>query len=212
MKRPTVLLADDHRMLLDAFTKILEPEFEVVGAVENGRDLLDAAVELKPDVIVLDISMPLLNGLGACERLRKTVPGTKLIFLTVNEDPDIVSEAFRLGASGYLLKNSAASELIEAIHQVLLQRSYLTPLVTRSMVDTLLKGSAERPDRAILTARQKEVVQLIAEGYSMKEAARLLHISPRTIAFHKYRVMESQHLKSHAELIQFAIRKGIVST
>lgn len=212
MRRSTVLLADDHRMLLDAFTKVLEPEFEIIGTVEDGRQLLDVAAKLKPDVIVLDISMPLLNGLAACERLRKSVPGTKLIFLTVNEDPEIVAEAFRLGANGYLLKTSAASELVEAIRQALLGRTYVTPLVTRSMVDTLMKGPAEKTNRAKLTPRQKEVVQLIAEGYSMKEVARMLDISPRTVAFHKYRVMEDQHLEKHADLIRFAIKKGIVST
>ena len=212
MRRSTVLLADDHRMLLDAFTKVLEPEFEIIGTVEDGRELLDVAAELKPDVIVLDIFMPLLNGLAACERLRKSVPGTKLIFLTVNEDPEIVAEAFRLGANGYLLKTSAASELVEAIRQALLGRTYVTPLVTRSMVDTLMKGPAEKTNRAKLTPRQKEVVQLIAEGYSMKEVARMLDISPRTVAFHKYRVMEDQHLKKHVDLIRFAIKEGIVST
>lgn len=199
-------------MLLDAFTSILEPEFEIVGAVQNGRELLDAAVELKPDVIILDIAMPLLNGLAACEQLRTRVPGSKLIFLTVNEDPDIVSEAFRLGAKGYLLKNSAASELVNAIRQVLLGRSYVTPLVTQTMVNTLLKGPAAKSKGAKLTTRQKEVVQLIAEGNSMKQVARVLDISPRTVAFHKYRVMEDQHLESNAALIRFAVRENIVST
>ncbi|MCH8202799.1 MAG: response regulator transcription factor [Proteobacteria bacterium] len=211
MRRSTVLLADDHRMLLDAFTKVLEPEFEIIGTVEDGRELLDLAVELKPDVIVLDISMPLLNGLAACERLRKSVPGTKLIFLTVNENPEIVAEAFRLGANGYLLKKSAASELVEAIRQVLLGRTYVTPLVTQSMVNRLMNGPAEKTNRAKLTPRQKEVVQLIAEGYSMKEVARMLDISPRTVAFHKYRVMEDQHLEKHVDLIRFAIKNGIIS-
>ncbi len=212
MRRATVLLADDHRMLLEAFTKVLEPEFDIIGTVEDGRKLLDMAAELKPDVIVLDISMPLLNGLAACERLRKSVPGTKLIFLTVNENPEIVAEAFRLGANGYLLKKSAAAELVEAIRQVLKGRSYVTPLVTQSMMDRLMNGPAEKTRVADLTPRQKEVVQLIAEGHSMKEVARILDISPRTVAFHKYRVMEDQHLKKHADLIHFAIKKGMVST
>lgn len=211
MRRTSVLLADDHRMLLEAFTKVLEPEFDIIGTVEDGRKLLDLAAELKPDVIVLDISMPLLNGLAACERLRKSVPGTKLIFLTVNENPEIVAEAFRLGANGYLLKNSAASELVEAIRQVIIGRTYVTPLVTESMVNRLMNGPAEKTRVAELTPRQKEVVQLIAEGYSMKEVARILDISPRTVAFHKYRVMEDQHLKKNADLIHFAIKKGMVS-
>lgn len=212
MRRSTVLLADDHRMLLDAFTRVLEPEFDIIGTAEDGRKLLDMATELKPDVIVLDISMPLLNGLAACERLRKSVPGTKLIFLTVNEDPEIVAEAFRLGANGYLLKNSAASELVEAIRQVLIGRSYVTPLVTQSMMDRLMNGPAEKTRVTDLTPRQKEVVQLIAEGHSMKEVARILDISPRTVAFHKYRVMENQHLKKNADLIHFAIKNGMIST
>ena len=209
MKRPTVLIADDHRMLTEAFTRILEDEFEVVGTSQDGRELLDAAAELKPDVIVLDISMPLLNGLGACERLRKSVPGTKVVFLTVNEDPDIVSEAFRLGANGYLLKKSAASELVDAIRQVLLGRSYITPLVTQSMVDRVVRGPKDLPKKANLTPRQKEVLQLLAEGHTMKEVARILGISPRTVAFHKYRIMEEQNLKTNADLIQFAIKKSI---
>ena len=212
MQMPTVLIADDHRLLVEAFTKILEAEFEVVGTSQNGRDLLDAAAELKPDVILLDISMPLLNGLGACERLRKSAPDTKVIFLTVNEDPDIVSEAFRLGANGYLLKKSAASELLDAIHQVLLGRFYITPLVTQSMVDRVVRGPKDLPKKANLTTRQKEVLQLLAEGYTMKEVGRILHISPRTVAFHKYRVMEEQNLKTNADLIQFAIKKSIASS
>lgn len=212
MKRPTVLIADDHRMLVEAFTKILEDEFEVVGTAQDGRELLDVAAELKPDVILLDISMPLLNGLGACERLRKSVPDTKVVFLTVNEDSDIVSEAFRLGANGYLLKKSAASELLDAIHQVLLGRFYITPLVTQSIVDRVVRGPKDLPKRANLTARQKEVLQLLAEGHTMKEVARILGISPRTVAFHKYRIMDEQNLKTNADLIQFAIKKSIAST
>lgn len=210
--RPRTILADDHHMLVEAFAKILEDHVDIVATAENGRDLIEVATRLKPEVIILDISMPLLNGLGACEKLLKLSPIPKLIFLTVNEDPEIVAEAFRLGASGYLLKSSAASELLEALNQVMMGRSYITPLVTNSMLDTVLTKSQELPSHKKISPRQAEVLQLLAEGFSMKEAARMLDLSPRTVAFHKYRIMEEQHLATNADLIQFAIRKGLISS
>jgi DNA-binding NarL/FixJ family response regulator len=212
MSLPRVLLADDHRLLQDAFRKLLEPECEVVGAVSDGRALLEAASRLKPDVIVLDISMPLLNGLDAARRLRKTVPGAKLIFLTVNDDPDLVAEAFRIGGSGYLLKSSAASELFRAIQEVLNGKSYVTPLVTGDLVASLLETPGARKGARRLSPRQREVLQLLAEGHSMKAAADILKVTPSTIAFHKYRMMKDLGLRSSAELVQFAVRKGLVSS
>lgn len=208
--QPRVLLADDHTLLLEAFEKLLEPDYTVVGAVSDGRSLLAKAAELKPDVIVLDIAMPLLNGLDAARQLKKTMPAIKLIFLTMNEDPDLATEAFRIGASGYLLKTSAASELTKAINEALCGRSYVTPLITQGMVESFIGRSDEERGGPQLTPRQREVLQLLAEGYSMKEAAKILKVTSRTVAFHKYRMMEQLHLKTNAALIQFAIRKGMI--
>lgn len=211
MKRPRVMLADDHSMLLDAFEKLLEPTCDIVGKVTDGRALLEAAPNVHPDIVVLDISMPRLNGLDAGRQLKKLMPNVKLVYLTVNEDPDLAAEAFRIGASGYLLKNSAASELFNAIHEVARGRSYVTPLATQGVVESLTK---DRPRRIVdkLTPRQREVLQLLAEGHSMKEAAAALGITPRTIAFHKYRMMEELGLETNAALIQFAIKHHFVST
>ena len=211
MRRARVLLADDHRLLLEAFEKLLQPDCEVVGTVSDGRALLTAARELKPDVIVLDIAMPQLNGMVAAERLKKMMPEVKLIFLTVNEDPGFASEAMRIGASGYLLKSSAASELFHAIEVALEGRTYVTPMSMQDMVTSLANGRQPNEASAKLTTRQREVLQLLAEGHSMKEAANILDLSPRTIAFHKYRIMEELSLKTNADLVQFAIKHGFVS-
>ncbi len=211
MRRKRVLLADDHTLLLDAFAKLLEPEFDVVGTVADGRALVAAAEELKPDVVVLDIAMPLLNGLDAGRQLKKALPDVKLIFLTMNQDPAIAAEAFRAGASGYLLKTSAGSELIKAIEEATSGRSYVTPLITQDLVEEFMLGPNERKRPADLTPRQREVLQLLAEGHPMKEAAQILKVAPRTIAYHKYRIMERFQLKSNAELIQFAVRHVVVS-
>ncbi len=154
--------------------------------------------------------MPLLNGLDAARQIKQTMPGVKLVFLTMNENPDLASEAFRAGASGYLLKTSAASELTKAIEEALCGRSYVTPLITRGMVESLIGRPGDQRDGAKLTPRQREVLQLLAEGRTMKEAARILDVTPRTVAFHKYRMMERLHLKTNADLIQFAIREGVV--
>jgi len=210
MRRARVLLADDHRLLLQAFEKLLQPHCEVVGTVSDGRALIAAARELKPDVIVLDISMPRLNGMVAAERLKKTMPEVKLIFLTVNEDPGFASEAMRIGASGYLLKSSAASELFHAIEVALEGRTYVTPMIMQGMVTSLANGRQPNEDSAKLTTRQREVLQLLAEGHTMKEVGSILGLSPRTIAFHKYRIMEELGLKTNANLFQFAIKHGII--
>ncbi len=212
MKRTRVLLADDHAILLEAFASLLEPVYDVVGTVRDGRALLEAVPRLNPDVVVLDISMPLLNGMDAGQQLMKLAPKTKLIYLTVNEDPILVSEAFRLGASGYILKNSAASELFEAIKMVMRGRKYVTPLVTEDVLEALLRDPNFRCATKDLTPRQKEVLQLLAEGHSMKEAARILDLSPRTIAFHKYKMMEELQIRTSAELVQFATENGLVSS
>ena len=211
MRRPRLLLADDHTLVLEGFRKLLESEFELVGAVEDGRALVAAAQKLRPDVILLDISMPLLNGIEAARQLKKLVPDTKLVFLTMHADPAYVTEAFRVGASGYLLKRSAASELVSAIHEVLKGRSYVTPLATKDMLDTFL-GRAPAPGRlsSELTPRQREVLQLVAEGHSAKEIAAILSVSVKTIEFHKARLMRQLSLRGTAELTKYAVQHGIV--
>ena len=208
MRAPRVLLADDHALLLGAFEKLLATECEVVGLASDGRALVAAAEALKPDVIVLDIAMPLLNGLEAGRQIKRKLPDVKLVFLTMNEDPELAAEAFRSGASAYLLKRSAASELTTAIREVMNGQSYVTPLITSGMVGSLLKKKDS--GEADLTPRQREVLQLLAEGHSMKEVANLLNLTPRTVAFHKYEMMKRLNVNSTAELIQYAVKRHIV--
>jgi len=210
MIRPRVLLADDHTLLLEAFRKLLADECDVVGMVGDGRALVEAAAKLRPDVIVVDVGMPLLNGVDAARQIKQAWPETRIVFLTMNEDPDVAAEAFRAGASGYLLKRSAASELLVAIREVVQRRSYVTPLVTEGLVGSMIVGAGGHVAGAQLTTRQREVIQLLAEGHSMKAIARILNIAPRTVAFHKYRIMDQLHLKTTAELIQFAVKHHIV--
>jgi DNA-binding NarL/FixJ family response regulator len=209
MKGVRVLLADDHTLLLGALEKLLADECDVVGQVSDGRALVTAAEELKPDVIVLDISMPLLNGVEAARQIKQKLRNVKLVFLTMNEDADLAAEAFRAGASAYLLKRSATSELPLAIREVMQGRSYVTPLVTEGLVESLLQPEARTPAHE-LTPRQREVLQLLAEGRSMKEVASLLNLTPRTVAFHKYRMMDELKVKSTAELVQYAVKHHIV--
>lgn len=209
--RPTVLLADDHTLLLEAFKRLLEPAYVVVGAVADGHALVELARRLRPDVIVADIAMPRLNGLDACERLVEELPDTRLIFLTVVEDPDVAAEALRRGAAGFLLKKAAAAELFTAIQVVLAGRRYLTPQVSTDPVAVFMERARRGTPEARLSLRQREVLQLLAEGKSMKEAADVLHVSPRTIAFHKYSIMDQLGLKTGAELVQYAVRAGLVS-
>jgi DNA-binding NarL/FixJ family response regulator len=210
MKRARIILADDHSLLLEAFKGLLQDEFDVVGTFGDGRALVDAAPALSPDVIVLDIGMPVMNGLSAGENLKKALPKVKLIYLTMDQDPDLAAEAFRLGASGYLVKNSAASELVYAIREALLGRSYVTPLMTKGMVGSFVKNLKRRKSPHKLTLRQREVLQLLAEGRSMKEVAFVLKVTPRTIAFHKYTIMEQLEIKTSAELIQYALKSAIL--
>ena len=210
MKRIRIILADDHYILLDAIKNLLEPEFEVVGTFGDGHALLAGAPGLNPDVIVLDIGMPMISGLNAGQRLKRSLPEARLIYLTMNHDPDLAAEAFRLGASGYLIKNSAASELVHAIREVLRGKTYVTPLMTKGMAGSLIRNLKRGKSPHKLTLRQKEVLQLLAEGRSMKEVAGLLNITTRTVAFHKYTMMEQLQLKTSAELIQFAIKSSIV--
>ena len=209
MKRPRVLLADDHTLVLDGLRKILEPECDVVGAVEDGRSLLAAAEQLQPDIILLDISMPLLNGVEAARRLRAAAPGVKVIFVTMHADATYVAGAFRAGASGYVLKRCASLELLKAISQVLSGREYVTPLIGKELgeLPEWPLGAGEASGE--LTVRQREVVQLVAEGHPVKEIAAILNITGKTVAFHKANVMRRLGIRSTAELTKYALEHGI---
>ena len=209
MSRARVLLADDHTIFLDALTKLLEPEFEVVGTVTDGRTLVLQAPELKPDVVVLDVGMPLLNGLDAGQQVKDRRPETRLIFLTQNQDPNIAAEAFRRKASGYLLKNSAATELVTAIREAMKGRTYVSPLIAEVTLSRLSDPAAQK-DRIDLTPRQREVLQLLAEGKSMKEVGTILNLSTRTVEFHKQRIMDLLGLKTNAELVRYAVKECLV--
>jgi len=210
MALPRVLLADDHALVIEAMRKLLEPHCNVVGAVLDGLSLMEAAPLLKPDVVVVDIAMPLLNGLEAGRQLRTIMPAVKLVFLTMNEDPELAIEAMRERASGYLLKTSAASELFQAIQVALKGGSYVTPRIAKGMQKAFIRDPEAKTLGKTVTPRQREVIQLIAEGKSMKEAAAILNVTPRTIAFHKYRVMEQLGFKNTASLIEFAIKDHIL--
>jgi DNA-binding NarL/FixJ family response regulator len=208
--RPRVLLADDHAMLLEAFTRMLSPSCDVVGAVGDGRALLEAAPRLEPDVIVADIAMPKLNGIDACRQLQPKLPGVRWVFLTVNEDPDLAREAFRLGASAFLLKSSAASELFTAIQRAMAGQRYITPLIMKDIPEGVFLDQPAPAHRDKLTDREREVLQLLAEGLTMKEVAAVLHVTPRTVAFHKYEVMKRLGIETGAELVQYAVKLGLV--
>jgi DNA-binding NarL/FixJ family response regulator len=212
VKPPRVLLADDHTLVVEGFRKLLEPEFEVVGAVEDGRTLLDVAPRLQPDVILLDISMPLLNGIDAARQLKKTVPRAKLIFVTMHADTAYVTEAFRAGGSGYLLKRSAATELLVAVREVLQGRFYVTPLVAKELVQPLTTSRRTKGASAGLTPRQREVLQLLAEGRSNKEMAAILRVSVKAIEFHRSAIARRLGIHTTAELTKYALAHGLVGS
>jgi len=209
MAKPRVILADDHTMLVEAFEKLLAPECDIVAKVADGRALVAAVQEHHPDVVVLDLAMPLLNGLDAARQIKQIDRSVRLVFVTMNEDPDLAAEAFRAGGAAYLLKRSAGSELLTAIREAMKHRSYVTPLVTEGMLGALMHSSADSGAKQ-LTTRQREVLQLLAEGKSMKEVGSILNVTPRTVAFHKYRMMEQLKIKTNAELIQYAIRHNLI--
>jgi len=210
---PKILIADDHTLVAEACSKLLESDYEVVATVSDGRAMVRAVAELRPQLVIVDVAMPLLNGLDAGQQAKELLPGVKLIFLTMNRDADVAAEAFRRGASGYLLKTCAASELVVAVRQVLRGNSYLSPKIARDTVDFLVRTDKKLIDEGRkLTERQREVVQLLAEGKSMKELAAVLAITTRTAAFHKYRIMEVLNVKTNAELVQYAIRNHLITT
>jgi DNA-binding NarL/FixJ family response regulator len=194
------MLADDHTLLLDAFRRLLEPGCDIVGTARDGHALIELAVQTR------------LNGIEAAAQLRHRLPGVKIIFLTMNQDPDVAAEVIRQGASGFVLKTSASAELISAIEVTLSGRIYITPLITKGKPIDFFLSDAARPFADKLTARQREVLQLLAEGRSMKEAADILKLTPRTVAFHKYSMMEVLGLQTSAELVQYAVERHIVAS
>jgi DNA-binding NarL/FixJ family response regulator len=212
MKKARVLLADDHKIVLEGLRGILEPEFEIVGAVEDGRTLVADAKRLSPDVVVADISMPGLNGLDAARQIRKTDERIKIVFLTMHSDVSYAAGAFDAGASGFVLKHSAPQELITAVREAMQGRTYVTPMIAGELIGSYQKKSPQLGElKNALSPRQKEVLQLLAEGKSTKEVAAVLNISPRTAEFHKYRMMEQLKIKTSAELIQYALKHGLLS-
>ena len=212
MNKPTVMLADDHTLIAEAFRNLLEPQYQVVATVQDGRALLETAMQVRPDIVVVDIGMPVLNGLSAGQQLKRQLRKVKVIYLTMNEDPDLAAEAMRTGGSAYLLKSSASSELLKSMHEVLRGGSYVTPRIQKGIEDSFIRSSRPKVAEKKLTPRQVEVLQLLAEGKSMKEVGSVLSLTVRTVAFHKYRIMEILNVRSNAELIHFAVRNNIVGT
>lgn len=211
-KRPRILIADDHTLVAELCRKLLETEFDVVGTVNNGRALVRTAFDLKPDVIVVDIAMPVLNGLDGGQQVKEMLPAVKLLFLTMNGDPELAAEAFRRGASGYLLKTCAASELVIAVRDVLRGKLYMSRTLPKDTINYMRRQERKMVDEdARLTERQREVLQLLAEGKVMKEIGGMLNMTTRTVAFHKYRIMEVLGAKSNAELVRYAVRKHLVA-
>jgi DNA-binding NarL/FixJ family response regulator len=212
MKRSRVLIADDHSMVIDGLRALLEPEYEVVGAVNDGRAVLPEVRRLQPDVVVIDISMPLLNGLDCARQLRDAGCTAKILILTMHPDATLAQEALAAGASGYVLKSSPGSELKAALRDVLGGRTYLSPAVTRDLNEIMGRMTSIHQDVwARLTPRQREVLQLLAEGKSHKEVANVLNISVKTAEYHKYAILDKLGLKTNAELVQYAIRHGIIA-
>jgi len=207
--RLKVLIADDHSVVAEGLRSLLEKRYDVIGIVRDGRELLVKAPELKPDVIVLDIGMPLLNGLDAAERLKSSLPQTKLVFLTMNDDPNLAAAALNLGAVGYVLKHAAASELLKAVSEVLQGRAYVTAKLRAE--NWAVRETRARQFSKELTRRQQEVLQLLAEGRPMKEVADILKLSEKTVMFHKYQIMHAFNLKNNAELVLFALKRHLIS-
>jgi DNA-binding NarL/FixJ family response regulator len=210
--RSRILIADDHNLVAELCKQLLETEFDVVGVVSNGHALLAAVGELRPDVVVVDIGMPILNGLDAGRQVKQMQPAVKLVFLTMNSDPEVAAEAFARGASGYLLKTCASAEMVLAVREVLRGKTYLSKALSRDTIGSLRwqnKKLVSEDER--LTHRQREVLQLLAEGKVMKEVGGVLNMSTRTVAYHKYRIMEVLGAKSNAELVKYAVRNHMIA-
>jgi DNA-binding NarL/FixJ family response regulator len=212
MKKPRIILADDHTFVLEGFKKLLEDHCDIVGSVEEGRALIEATINLQPDLVILDISMPRLNGIEAAKTLKKQVPAVKLIFVTMHADMAYVDAAFRAGASGYLLKRSAATELLQSVQSVMNDKFYVTSLITKEVVTSFLKPTQPRLATIDdLTTRQHEILQLVAEGLSAKEIADQLKISHRTVEFHKTKIMEQLHVHTTTDLVKYAMAHGLIT-
>jgi DNA-binding NarL/FixJ family response regulator len=206
--RARILLADDHALVVEGLRALLEKRYDVVGIVPDGRMLLSEGPKLRPDVAVVDVNMPLLNGLDAAARLKTALPDVKIVFLTMQDDPNLAAAALRMGAVGFVLKHSAASELITAISEVLAGKSYVTPKL-RSENWAVREARAQQYSKE-LTRRQRDVVQLLAEGRPMKEIAGILELSEKTIMFHKYHIMQEFNLKNNAQLVLFALKQDLI--
>lgn len=209
MAKARILLADDHTLVAEAFKRLLEPDCEVVATVADGRALLRVAPQLNPDLVLVDLNMPLLNGLDASAQLKQALPKIKIIVLTMNEDPEIAAETLGKWASGYLLKKSAGSELLKAVHEVLRGRKYITPAL-QDAVEEIISRDSRSESGPTLTQRQREVLQLLAEGHTMKEAAAILNVATRTVAFHKYKIMQEFGLENNSELLRFAMKRNLI--
>ena len=212
MKKPRVLLADDHKIVIEGLKNLLRDEFEIVGSVEDGRALVEQASTLHPDVVVADISMPQLNGIEAARQIKKIDNNIRIVFLTMHPDATYAANAFEAGASGFVLKHSASSELIKAIHDAIKGRTYVSPLVAGDLIRSYQEGDS--PGKKMfkkLSPRQREILQLLAEGKSAKEIASKLNISTRTVEFHKYKMMEQLNFKTSTELLQYAIKHGLIT-
>jgi DNA-binding NarL/FixJ family response regulator len=212
MRRPTVLLADDHAIVVEGLRRVLEPTYDVVGVVPDGRALLAAVEQLKPNVIVLDVSMPLLNGIEAARQIRKTDPKIKIVFLSMHPDVIYVTEALQAGGSAYVLKSSAGVEILTAVGQTLQGKTYVSSSIDKAALEVQIKRDRHPHAPDNLSQRQREVLQLASEGRSTKEIAKILHVSPRTVEFHRYRLMKTLGLRTTAELVQYAIRHRLISS
>jgi DNA-binding NarL/FixJ family response regulator len=212
MEKPQVLLADDHRIVLEGLRGLLQPEFDIVGEVEDGRTLVAEAERLRPDLVVADISMPGLNGIDAARRIKNIDARIRIVFLTMHADVTYAVSAFEAGASGFVLKHSAAQELVSAMREAMKGQTYVTPMIAGDLIGALQSGAPLKGElKVALSPRQREVLQLIAEGKSIKEVAAILRISTRTVEFHKYRIMEQLNIKTSAELVQYAVKHDIIS-
>jgi len=211
VSKPTVFLADDHTMFVDALRTMLDGKYQVVGVASDGREVLSSVPTVNPDVVVLDMSMPRLNGLDTARQLRRLHPRAKLIMVTVDDDPDLAAEALDSGISAYLLKTSAGTELVNAITVVLKGGRYVTPRMRSRLEEVFVRWGKTPKQKRPLTLRQREVLQLLAEGRTMKQTAEILRVTPRTIAFHKYRIMDLQALRTTADLLQFARNQRMVA-
>ena len=210
MTRPRVLIADDHALVAQALRSALEPTYDVVGVVSDGRALVSAALALKPSLVVCDISMPLMNGMEAARIIKAQLPSAMFVFVTMDQDPDLAAAAFRMGARGYLLKTSDLDELPRCLEMVRSGRRYMTPLIAGGNISDLLLEATDLPHVEALSPREREVLQLLAEGHTMVEIGVMLHIATRTVAFHKYRLMDRLHLASNSDLVQFAVRSKMI--